>query len=138
MHITNPWVFAGVYTLGYCGLTIGQLICWAMITDVIDDTEVQTGSRSDGEIYSVYSFARKMGQAASSGVAGALLTAIGYVSGSTVGQAEAVKEGIYTLSCLVPGIGFLLLAAITWFFYPLNKKRVDDNVKVLEAKRAGK
>ena len=138
MHITNPWVFAGVYTLGYCGLTIGQLICWAMITDVIDDTEVQTGSRSDGEIYSVYSFARKMGQAASSGVAGALLTAIGYVSGSTVGQTEAVKEGIYTLSCLVPGIGFLLLAVITWFFYPLSKKRVDENVKILEAKRAGK
>ena len=138
MHTKNPWLFAGMYTLGYCGLAIGQLICWAMITDVIDDTEVQTGSRSDGEIYSIYSFARKMGQAASSGVAGALLTAIGYVSGSTVGQTEAVKEGIYTLSCLVPGIGFLLLAAITWFFYPLSKKRVDENVKILAAKRAGK
>ena len=138
MHTKNPWLFAGMYTLGYCGLAIGQLICWAMITDVIDDTEVQTGSRSDGEIYSIYSFARKMGQAASSGVAGALLTAIGYVSGSAVGQTEAVKEGIYTLSCLVPGIGFLLLAAITWFFYPLSKKRVDENVKILAAKRAGK
>ena len=137
-HTKNPWLFAGLYTLGYCGLSIGQLICWAMITDVIDDTEVQTGSRSDGEIYSIYSFARKMGQAASSGVAGALLTAIGYVSGSATGQTEAVKEGIYALTCLVPGIGFILLALITWFFYPLNKKRVDDNVKVLEAKRAGK
>ena len=138
MHINNPWVFAGIYTLGYCGLTVIQLICWAMITDVIDDTEVQTGSRSDGEIYSVYSFARKMGQAASSGVAGALLTMIGYVSGSTVGQTEAVKEGIYTLSCLVPGIGFLLLALITWLFYPLSKKRVDENVEILAKKRAVK
>lgn len=138
MHTKNPWLFAAMYTIGYVGLAIGQLICWAMITDVIDDTEVQTGARSDGEIYSVYSFARKMGQAASSGVAGALLTAIGYVSGSTAGQTEAVKEGIYTLSCLVPGIGFLLLAAITWFFYPLSKKRVDENVKILEAKRAAK
>ncbi|MBR5597989.1 MAG: MFS transporter [Lachnospiraceae bacterium] len=138
MHINNPWVFAGIYTLGYCGLTVIQLICWAMITDVIDDTEVQTGSRSDGEIYSVYSFARKMGQAASSGVAGALLTMIGYVSGSTVGQTEAVKEGIYTLSCLVPGIGFLLLALITWLFYPLSKKRVDENVEILAQKRAVK
>ena len=32
----------------------------------------------------------------------------------------------------------LLLAAITWFFYPLSKKRVDENVKILAAKRAGK
>ena len=138
MHTKNAWVFAAMYTLGYCGLSIGQLICWAMITDVIDDTEVQTGSRSDGEIYSIYSFARKMGQAASSGVAGALLTMIGYVSGSTVGQTEAVREGIYTLTCLVPGIGFLALALITFFFYPLSKKRVDENVKILAAKRAGK
>ena len=126
------------YTLAYVGLGFFNTIIWAMITDVIDDTEVQTGSRSDGEIYSIYSFARKMGQAASSGVAGALLTAIGYVSGSTVGQTEAVKEGIYTLCCLVPGIGFLALAAITFFFYPLSKKRVDENVKILAAKRAGK
>ena len=109
-----------------------------MITDVIDDTEVQTGSRSDGEIYSIYSFARKMGQAASSGVAGALLTAIGYVSGSATGQTEAVREGIYTLTCLVPGFGFLALALLTFFFYPLSKKRVDENVKILAAKRAGK
>ncbi len=136
MHTTNAWVFAGMYTVGYCGLSIFSLISWAMITDVIDDTEVQTGSRSDGEIYSIYSFARKMGQAASSGVAGALLTAIGYVSGSATGQTEAVKEGIYTLCCLVPGIGFLVLALVTWFFYPLGKKRVEENVKVLAAKRA--
>ena len=138
MHTKNAFVFAGMYTIGYAGLAIFQLICWAMITDVIDDTEVQTGSRSDGEIYSIYSFARKMGQAASSGVAGALLTMIGYVSGSATGQTEAVKEGIYALSTLVPGIGFIVLALVTWFLYPLSKKRVDENVKILAAKRAGK
>ena len=26
MHTTNAWLFAGMYTLGYCGLSIGQLI----------------------------------------------------------------------------------------------------------------
>ena len=79
-----------------------------------------------------------MGQAASSGVAGALLTMIGYVSGSATGQTEAVREGIYTLTCLVPGFGFLALALITWFLYPLSKKRVEENVKILAAKREGK
>ena len=44
-----------------------------MITDVIDDTEVQTGERSDGTIYAIYSFARKLGQAAASGVSGVFL-----------------------------------------------------------------
>ncbi len=49
-----------------------------MITDVIDDAEVKNGVREDGTIYSVYSFARKLGQALSAGMTGALLSLIGY------------------------------------------------------------
>lgn len=49
-----------------------------MITDVIDDSEVRNGIREDGTIYAVYSFARKLGQAFSSGLTGGLLTMIGY------------------------------------------------------------
>ncbi|MBQ2817936.1 MAG: MFS transporter [Clostridia bacterium] len=138
MQIKNAWLFAIMNAVAFCGLAFFSLICWAMITDVIDDTEVRTGVRSDGEIYSIYSFARKMGQAASSGVAGGLLTAIGYVSGSTVGQTAQVAQGIYNLSCGVPAIGFVLLAITLAFLYPLNKKRVNENVKALAAKRNAK
>ena len=133
LHTTNAWVFVGFYAVSYIGLGIFSLICWAMITDVIDDTEVQTGVRSDGEIYSVYSFARKLGQAASSAVGGALLTLIGY-SAETQFDPN-VTEGIYNMSCLVPAIGFVLLAAVLAFLYPLNKKRVESNAAVLAAKR---
>ena len=133
VQTTNAWVFVGFYALSYVGLGIFTLICWAMITDVIDDTEVQTGQRSDGEIYSVYSFARKLGQAASSAVAGALLTAIGY---SVETQFEpSVTQGIYNMACLVPAIGFVLLAVVLVFLYPLNKKRVESNAAILAEKR---
>ena len=138
MQTKNPWVFAIMNALAYCGLSLFNLSCWAMITDVIDDTEVRTGSRSDGEIYSIYSFARKMGQAASSGVAGALLTLIGYKSAEKAGeviiQTEAVKQGIYNLNCLVPAIGFILLALVLVFFYPLGKKQVAENQSILAKK----
>ena len=53
-------------------------IIGAMITDVIDDSEVKNGIREDGTIYAVYSFARKLGQAASSGLIGGLLSLVGY------------------------------------------------------------
>lgn len=135
LRLTNAYVFVGFYVIAYIGLAIFSLICWAMITDVIDDTEVKTGSRSDGEIYSVYSFARKMGQAASSGVSGLMLTLIGYDQTAMV-QSESVRQGIYNLTCLVPAIGFILLALVLAFLYPLNKKRVDDNAKVLAEKSA--
>lgn len=142
IQTTNAFVFVGLYTVAYIGLAVFSLICWAMITDVIDDTEVKTGSRSDGEIYSVYSFARKLGQAFSSGIAGALLTVIGYktaeVAGEIVVQTQEVKQGIYNLTCLVPAVGFVLLAVVLAFLYPLNKKRVEENAKILAERREAK
>lgn len=136
VQTTNAWVFVAFYAVAYVGLGIFSLICWAMITDVIDDAEVRTGVRSDGEIYSVYSFARKLGQAASSAVAGALLTAIGYSKETQFDP--AVTQGIYNMSCLVPAIGFVLLAVSLAFLYPLGKKRVEENAKILAEKREAK
>lgn len=136
MHITNPWIFIGLYAISYIGLGLFNIIIWAMITDVIDDTEVQTGERSDGTIYAVYSFARKMGQAASSGLVGGLLTFIGYTSATAFDP--AVTEGIYTITCIAPATGFILVAVILMLLYPLGKKRVDENVRILAEKRESK
>ncbi len=135
LHTHNAWVFLGLYSISYIGLALFSLICWAMITDVIDATEIKTGSRSDGEIYSVYSFARKLGQAASSGLTGLLLTMIGY---SVETQFEpAVTNGIYNITCLVPAIGYVLLALVLKFLYPLDKKTVESNSAQLARKRKG-
>lgn len=133
VHTENAWVFIGFYALAYIGLGVFSLISWAMITDVIDDTEVQTGERSDGTIYAVYSFARKLGQAASSGASGFLLSMIGYTQATAFD--EDVVNGIYDITCLVPAIGFVLLACVLLFLYPLNKGRVEENTRVLAKKR---
>ncbi len=136
LQTKNAWVFVALYAIAYIGLGVFSLICWAMITDVIDDTEVQTGDRSDGTIYAVYSFARKLGQAASSGIAGALLTMIGYTA-ETQFDPEVTK-GIYNMTCLVPAVGYVLLAIVLIFLYPLGKKRVEENARILAEKRGEK
>ena len=128
----NVWVYLGLYAISYVGLAVFSLITWAMITDVIDDTEVKSGERNDGTIYAVYSFSRKLGQAISSGLAGALLTAIGY-SAKTQFDPKVTK-GIYNLSCLIPVAGYLILALVLVFFYPLNKARVESNAAILAQK----
>ena len=91
--------------------------------------------REDGSIYALYSFARKLGQAAAAGLTGVLLSLIGY--GRTEGGviSEAVREGIFDISTLVPAVGFSLLGFILRFWYPLNKREVDANVRALEEKR---
>ena len=110
------------------------MVSWALITDVIDYSEIKNGIREDGSVYALYSFARKLGQAAASGVTGALLTAIGYSEATAFDR--NVLEGIFDISTLVPAIGFVLLAVILWFWYPLHKKQVEENVKFLENKHS--
>ena len=110
------------------------MVSWALITDVIDDAELRYGVREDGSIYALYSFARKLGQAAAAGLTGLLLTAIGYEKIAGVPLSESVREGIFNISTIVPAIGFGLLAAVLWFWYPLHKKEVDKNVLILKEK----
>ena len=80
VHPSNAFVYVAFFTLAYVGLGFFNTVIWAMITDVIDDAEVRNGVREDGTIYSVYSFARKLGQALSAGLTGSLLTMIGYTN----------------------------------------------------------
>jgi GPH family glycoside/pentoside/hexuronide:cation symporter len=130
----NVWVYVAFQ--GLCWLAIGvfSMISWALITDVIDYSEIKNGIREDGSVYALYSFARKLGQAAASGVTGALLTAIGYSEATAFDR--NVLEGIFDISTLVPAVGFVLLAVILWFWYPLHKKQVEENVKFLENKHS--
>ncbi len=133
----NVWVYVALQALCWLGLGIFSMVSWALITDVIDYAELQNGIREDGAVYALYSFARKFGQALASGASGFLLTAIGYdTAAASAGQAQAagVLGGIYTISTLVPAVGFAALATILWFWYPLHKKQVQANVAALKQK----
>ena len=131
----NVWVYVGLQTLNWLGLGVFSMVSWALVTDVIDYAEIKNGVREDGSVYALYSFARKLGQAVSAGLTGALLTMIGYVPGAGGGQTPQVLSGIFAISTLVPAAGFVLLAAVLWWWYPLHKRQVDENVALLKQKR---
>ena len=133
LHTKNVSVWMVCYCITWVGVSMFILICWSMITDVIDDTEVKTGSRSDGTVYSIYSFCRKLGQALSSGLTGVLLSMVGYSTATAFDT--PVVNGIYNITCLVPGIAFVLMFLSLVFLYPLNKKKVEENAKKLLEKR---
>ena len=133
LHTDNIWVWTVIYQIGGIGMGIFSLITWAMLADVIDDTQVTTGERADGTVYSIYSFSRKCGQGFSSGIAGAMLSAIGYTA-ATAYNPEVV-DGIYNVTCLVPAIANVLLILVIIFLYPLGKKRVEANAAELRRRR---
>lgn len=136
LRVESIPVFMTFLFLGTLGMGMFNIIIWAFIMDIIDDQEIATGEREDGTVYAVYSFARKLGQALAGGVGGFALTAVGYISDATV-QAREVSERIYTVATLVPGICYLLVLLVLQFGYPLSRKRVEENIRILEERRNG-
>ena len=133
VHPENVWVYIAFYVAAFIGLGFFNTVIWAMITDVIDDAEIKNGIREDGTIYAVYSFARKLGQAFSSGMVGGLLSLVGYTEKTAFDP--AVTEGIFKISCIVPIVGLIAVALALLFIYPLNKKRVEENAAELARRR---
>lgn len=128
---SSVWSYVAFNFISWIGLGVFSMVSWALITDVIDYSELKNGVREDGSIYAMYSFARKLGQAASSGLIGILLSIIGYNDKTQFDP--VVTEGIFNISTILPAIGFILLSIILWFWYPLHKKEVDENVEHLKA-----
>jgi GPH family glycoside/pentoside/hexuronide:cation symporter len=129
---TNVWVFVALQAVSWLGLGLFTMVSWALITDVIDYSEIKNGIREDGGIYAIYSFARKLGQAAAAGLSGGLLSLIGYTDATQ--NAPNVLRGIFNISTIVPAIGFFALALVLWFWYPLHKRQVEKNSEYLKEK----
>lgn len=134
IHTHNPGVYIALMLIGSVGVGFFNMVIWAFITDIIDYQEVLTGQRDDGTVYAIYSFSRKLGQAIAGGVGGFALSLIGYVSGAAgqvMEQSEATLDGIYNISTLIPAVGYLIVMLLLAFVYPLSKKDVEENTRVL-------
>ena len=126
--------FIAVSAVGMFGFAFFNIVVWAFVTDVIDYHEYLTGLREDGTVYSVYSFARKVGQAIAGGIGGMVIGAVGY-NATLETQTESVLDGIYALGTLVPAVVYLLIFFILVFLYPLNKQRTNQLATNLAEKR---
>ncbi|MFJ5624522.1 MFS transporter [Peribacillus loiseleuriae] len=130
----NATQFIGVLTVAMFGYAFFSLVVWAFVTDVIDYHEYLTGLREDGTVYSIYSFARKVGQAIAGGVGGLAIAAVGYDSTREV-QTQGALNGIHSLATLFPAAVFLVIFLILVFLYPLSKKRTLQLAVDLAEKR---
>ena len=134
-YIRNVWVYTALNIMTLLGQTAFTMLIWALVSDCLDYSEWKTGFRSDGSMYSMYTFSRKIGSTiASSGLAFSL-GLVGYVSGENVVQtAEAVK-GIYYVCNAIPTICYALILIGIGLIFNLNKQKTDQMYAEMAAKR---
>ncbi|MBW3092594.1 MFS transporter [Bifidobacterium sp. 82T10] len=134
MHIRDAWTFVVMLVLASVGSGYFGLMTWSYITDVVDDRQVATGSREDATVYSAYQFARGIGSSLAGGLGGVVVTLCGYVpsvAGHAVTQSDDVLERLYAVDTLVPAAGYALVALTLLAVYPLSKRRLQDNQRIL-------
>ncbi len=134
-YIDNVILFTVLNIISMIGQTAFTMLIWALVSDCLDYSEWKTGFRSDGSMYSMYTFSRKIGSTlASSGIA-ASLGLVGYVSGQNVVQtAEAVK-GIYYICNIIPLLCYLFQLIGIGLIFNLDKKKTDEMYAAMQAKR---
>jgi len=120
------WIFLAMNFISGCGLTTLVMQLWAMVTDAIDDIEVQTGSRDDGTAYSVFNLFRKVGQVIAAICVNGALLGMNYKYEKGAVQTLSNLKIMYDLGTLIPAVMFGIMAVLLFVYYPLTKKKTEE------------
>jgi glucuronide carrier protein len=111
---------------------LSMSLLFAFEADAVEYGEYQTGKRTEGATYAIYSFFRKVSQAVAGAVAGYALAFGGFVAKAP----EQPDSALLTIRGLV-GLGpaiFALLGGLIFLAYPLTDTRFREIVKELHAR----
>jgi GPH family glycoside/pentoside/hexuronide:cation symporter len=129
------WILFAVPPLAAIGYAVAEMMPWAMLGDVIDEDELETGERREGMYVGFFTFLRKIGGATAVLLMAFVLELSGFVGGpERVDQSETALLSIRTMTSLVP-MGVLLLAIAVATRYPLTREAHAKTVAELERRR---
>ena len=109
-------------------------LMFAFEANAVEYGEYQTGQRTEGATYAIYSFARKMSQALAASLVGYAL-AIGHFVPKAPAQPHSAVEAIKVVVGLAPAV-FGLAGIAIFAFYPLTDDRFRQIVMEMRARTA--
>lgn len=125
-------IFVFQILISICAGAVFPLL-WSMYADCADYSELTTGNRATGLIFSSSSMSQKFGWAIGSALFAWLLDEFGYVPNAV--QGPETIDGIKMCLSILPAAG-TILSVIFIAAYPLSEKKVAENAEKLEALRA--
>lgn len=124
-------IFLLQVVISVCAGSVFPLL-WSMYADCADYSELKTGNRATGLIFSSSSMSQKFGWAIGTAITGWLLAAFGFQANAV--QNEETIQGIRMFLSLLPAVGTALSVAFI-FFYPLTERRMESITTELEILR---
>ncbi|SDQ90509.1 MFS transporter [Virgibacillus salinus] len=116
-----------VYIIGVVvgiGYGVAHVLPWAMLPEVVDMDEYQTGARREGVYAGVMTFFMKITNSIAIFLIGVILELSGYTANEV--QSETAMTTIQWTMSIAPGI-FVIMALIATFLYPYTK---DDHMNI--------
>lgn len=128
------YILAGVVGLGFSA----QWVCpHAMMPDVIEVDELQTGERREGVYYGMHATSTKITGALASAICGWGLEIGRYISDVGATQPDSALFAIKAMFALIPAI-FLIICIPLLIKYPITKQSHEEVLRKLEELRKAK
>lgn len=131
--VNNTVLFICFACVAFYGTAFINTLNWALISDAVEYGEWKTGLRSEGIIYSFFTFFRKLSQALALFIPGVILAAVGYVANQQ--QTPQAIEGIRALMFLYPGVLAIATFLIMYYGYTLTDKRYQEIVQEMDERK---
>lgn len=128
------WIFVFQVLISVCAGSVFPLL-WSMYADCTDYSELKTGNRATGLIFSSSSMSQKFGWAIGTALTGWLLAFFGFEANTA--QSEQTISGIKMFLSFLPAVG-TILSVVFIAFYPLSETRMREITTELETKRKEK
>jgi GPH family glycoside/pentoside/hexuronide:cation symporter len=144
MFFLRPGSTVPIFLLGAMagiGISVGYLVPWSMVPDVIELDELETGQRREGIFYGFFVFLQKMGLAVGLFVSGWALELSGYIN-ATAANPNPVQpdSALLALRVLIGPVGaaVLLLSFLAVRAYPITREKHAEIRAELERRKAAR
>ncbi len=128
----NLSIFITLFVIRSIASAVPNVTLIVMIADTVDYGEWKTGVRSEGVIFSMNSFATKLGMAIGTGLVGFTLGFVGYVP--NVAQSATALSGISLMFTLIPAV-FIIISLILLSKYELTEEKAKEIGSELDIRR---
>jgi GPH family glycoside/pentoside/hexuronide:cation symporter len=133
------WVIVVLGMLAGVGVATAYLVPWAMLPDVIEEDELETGKRREGVFYGFFVLLQKLGLALGLFLVSQALNLAGYITppANVTVPIEQPADALFAIRLMIGPIPALILAAgmLLVYLYPITKAKHEETLAELARRR---